>query len=437
MREFVGDASGSGRANDERLARRLKRRRVDIRGFGDYTTYLNQLGKCKELTHVVEDIDSVSEGEDTEGDDFEEKDDVDPQYKFFLERLKEDGTSYVLNLPINSYMTLSIKYEADVSSDHEGEPPSRGKSRKVPNRRGTEAVKDPRNILNKEKNCGEKNLMNVAGKDIIDSLKTAGRIMGNKRDNLKLGENFRHQPKAHVSSHAVSHQEPDPKGDHVFEAECHHEKEDNVTDATYKTFLDHIREEGYSMVLEMEGCKQVRYEEDDDADLSDAEVLVGGNVSDFKKGNYNPFESSKIRYSLMGKDKQQHLGITHTGSCSMYREKLMDKLSKPYDHNEYEKLLELINEQKPKSGRHRDLRGSASLKSYLMDEYNPSYLEQHSDLKKKIDAVKRDRRKVLNLLRGFFFWVENLAHGDAFPPWLDPSCLEALPKIPSKIKPSP
>ena len=34
----------------------------------DYTTYSNQLGKCKELSHVIEDIDSgYYKGEDTQG----------------------------------------------------------------------------------------------------------------------------------------------------------------------------------------------------------------------------------------------------------------------------------------------------------------------------------------------------------------------------------
>lgn len=40
-----------------------------------------------------------------------------------------------------------------------------------------------------------------------------------------------------------------------------------------------------------------------------------------------------------------------------------------------------------------------------------------------------DRPKVLNLLRGFFYWLTNVAHEGAFRPWLDSACLEVMPEV--------
>ncbi|GMY18860.1 villin-2 isoform X4, partial [Fagus crenata] len=50
-------------------------------------------------------------------------------------------------------------------------------------------------------------------------------------------------------------------------------------------------------------------------------------------------------------------------------------------------------------------------------------------LAKMIDLVECDRPKVLNLLRGFFYWLTNLSHHGAFQPWLDSSSLKMVPQV--------
>ena len=80
----------------------------------------------------------------------------------------------------------------------------------------------------------------------------------------------------------------------------------------------------------------------------------------------------------MEEDEWQCIGNPSAGKSSVFRQKLMGKLREPYDQEEYTKLWEMINDRTPKDGRHRDLRGAASLKSYLKDECNPSYLEHYS-----------------------------------------------------------
>ena len=95
----------------------------------------------------------------------------------------------------------------------------------------------------------------------------------------------------------------------------------------------------------------------------------------------------------MEDDERQCIGNPSVGKSSVFRKKLMGKLREPYDQEEYKKLWKMINVRTPKDGRHRDLRGAASLKSYSKDECNPSYLEHYSG---KLNTAH------------FFFWVMEL-----------------------------
>lgn len=70
---------------------------------------------------------------------------------------------------------------------------------------------------------------------------------------------------------------------------------------------------------------------------------------------------------------------------SKFREKLMDILRKPYDEEEYGKLLHDASIRKPKLG-NRELRGRFA-KSYELDSLAESYLQQHKG----------------NLIQHFFF----------------------------------
>ncbi|KAL9664393.1 hypothetical protein QQ045_019793 [Rhodiola kirilowii] len=49
----------------------------------------------------------------------------------------------------------------------------------------------------------------------------------------------------------------------------------------------------------------------------------------------------------------------------------------------------------------------------------------HADVAEAIEDSKDDRRKLI-LLRGFMFWLENLAREGEFKPWIDKKCWEAL-----------
>ncbi|KAK7282223.1 hypothetical protein RIF29_10843 [Crotalaria pallida] len=108
-----------------------------------------------------------------------------------------------------------------------------------------------------------------------------------------------------------------------------------------------------------------------------------------------------------------------------FREKLMEELKKPYCQAEYDRLLKNITVRKPAQGQKVLRRGT---KVYEEDHNAKSYLDHHIDLKRKMYEVRDDKHKLLNLLRGFFYWLVNVPHEWKFKPWKVQSCLDVLPQ---------
>lgn len=111
----------------------------------------------------------------------------------------------------------------------------------------------------------------------------------------------------------------------------------------------------------------------------------------------------------------------------------MEILQKPYDRQEYEKLWQDASQQRPLQGV-RILRFQN--KSYPLDSNGKSYLQLHGDLASAINEAQCDNCRILNLLRGFFYWLQNVAREGSFKPWLDSSCLSTLPPVPLKASTS-
>ncbi|KAL6962250.1 hypothetical protein U1Q18_037206 [Sarracenia purpurea var. burkii] len=376
----------------------LKRSLEDDKWLGngmvdlDYKAFLNNLVEYSEQKHSVG---VVSGG----GEAGHEEDDVDPQYMMFLEKLKEDGKSYELEVMTDNKTSLSVKYEDEDDLDHDHEPLTR--CRKIQDAEKMEAKEDLRNLPSKDKLKTQKNLRNVGSKDTIVSRKKMGNPIGKERGNLVVEKDLKTESANHDSGETDGHtcQKHCPEGNHLCNVELDYQIVADV-DFEFQMFLKNFKEVGDCMCYSNDG-NWIVYEGDD--------------------GTSRLFDS-------LDEEEHQHLGNPDAGKSSKFKEKLMSKLREPYDHEEYGKLWQIINEWRPMNGRHRDLRGPAALKSYLKDELSPSYLERHGCLKRKIDAVKFDPCKVLNLLRGFFFWLENLVYEDAFRPWLDSSCLATMPR---------
>ncbi|KAL7246170.1 hypothetical protein ACSBR2_001329 [Camellia fascicularis] len=413
------------RPGNSELRHSVREERDDGDGDGmdeDYKRFLYHLPGNSEFRH------SVREERD-DGDRSDEDDRADPQDKMFLEKLKEDGKSYVLEVDINITMSLRRKYEVEVDLDDERELPTLRKLMKVPDTIIMETKKDLRNLSRKDNIKTQDNPMYVVSKDMLDPSNNKTNAIGIERRDLLLEKDLNSEQVNHVSS--------ETNRNNLFKVECEHGTEANIVmDEDYQTFLNLSKEEGDCMILANHffkvECEQgtetsIVMDEDYQTLLNLSKEEGDCTVLAMKAGEQVTMADPGI-FIKMQEDELQFLGSLDTGNRYEFRDKLVAKLREPYNHEEYETLCQLINGRKQMDGRHRDLRGPAALKSYSKDECNLSYLDLHMSLKRKINAVKFDRRKVLNLLRGFFFWLENLAYEDAFRPWLDPSCLEVLPR---------
>ncbi|GAV81653.1 hypothetical protein CFOL_v3_25107, partial [Cephalotus follicularis] len=168
----------------------------------------------------------------------------------------------------------------------------------------------------------------------------------------------------------------------------------DMVDATYLKFLNCLKKDGKDIVLIDESGKKVIYEEDVESE-SDLEVIAMDH-DPFFGGNYTPFIVSKSYDSLMAEPL--------SSSQSEFREKLMNILRMPYNKKEHKDLWELVSYRKPK-GRHREFRGGRE-RSCSLKSPGKSYLDHHKELAKKIDLAGRDHLKILNLLRGFIYWLQ-------------------------------
>ncbi|CAI9755142.1 unnamed protein product [Fraxinus pennsylvanica] len=109
------------------------------------------------------------------------------------------------------------------------------------------------------------------------------------------------------------------------------------------------------------------------------------------------------------------------GMQSRFRKKLMHVLRKPYDREEFDKLRQAIKVRKPVDC-HLELRYGRE-RAYPKNEVGKSYLDRYPDLKEALLRCQSDKPRFLNLLRGFFFWLQHLTREGAFQPWKDPQCL--------------
>nr|GMC53050.1 transcriptional regulator ATRX homolog [Ipomoea batatas] len=110
---------------------------------------------------------------------------------------------------------------------------------------------------------------------------------------------------------------------------------------------------------------------------------------------------------------------------SPFRKKIINILKRPYNQSEYVELLKDVKVRKPIL-KNLELRDGRDM-LYPTSKIGKSYLDHHKDLKKRLDEVRTDKHKRLNILRGFFFWLQNVTLVGVFKPWNDPTCLAIVP----------
>ncbi|KAJ0087002.1 hypothetical protein Patl1_08260 [Pistacia atlantica] len=542
--------------NDLRLARRLKRRRIASENFrltcGSYKASKQTInsdiknnknkGSVAEvvlldsdyegfLNDMAQEVDVDSDAGCADNVNGVDKDDVgevlDPHYMIFLENLKEDGKSFVLELALGNGTSIVVRYEEENDSrnglgvenleDHQSEQnietenilrsqldkennenprvlrsnlarqmtESRGtvlrsnsRWRKTESRRqnlrgtsGREA-NGSASILNdvverektqrsrtlrsnpRREDNGNVSILNVVKKEKTESPRTLRnnlRRENNKtrtilhgvvkrekvensrpRRNVSRGEDRKTQNGLRdvetidkKSLMAMENVKTETKGHVSCSANDFSGKRcrSNFVDKSYLQFANSLMKDGQNFLCTPEGGNKMA-KDGDEGSSSDSEVIILDN-DPILNGKSTPFESSKFCAPCVVIDDEGIMEC-HGSKQSQFRETLMAKLQMPFDNKECDALFRDASQRKPKQGA-RELRGRTVV--FPADSDMPSYLELHDSLAKKVNQAGRDRRKILNLLRGFFYWLKNLSKEGAFLPWMDSQCLSTLPPV--------
>ncbi|CAM0955431.1 unnamed protein product [Alopecurus aequalis] len=313
------------------------------------------------------------------GDDDSE---VDPSYKMFLEHLSEDGESYVFYVPDGDHgMPASVRYEED--DDISCVVAKTG----VTSGRDVNINVEEMNTSIDESYAAFLSLMKIEdGTNVLSSSQHRNRCGSNaKRTGVTSGRDV------HINV----------------------EEMNTSIDESYAAFLSLTKIEDGFMVVEPEPGVTFVYEQEDEGmngpppdNFHDQDLTCEDEIGPL------PYTESSA-FNVCEDDQGEPIAFS-SGVPPTFDEKLDSVLSQPYDRSEYKKLLRKATDRKPVS-RQRHLRSAS--KCYATDITGPSYLDHYPDLAKQIYSADTDEGR-LNLLRKFFFWLENLSHEGAHMPWV-------------------
>ncbi|KAL8481946.1 hypothetical protein ACS0TY_028187 [Phlomoides rotata] len=229
-------------------------------------------------------------------------------------------------------------------------------------------------------NYSVKNEPDDGVKSKIGSVKTAfGKdVVHGQRKLMKVGQGdcgFSHQQAA-FGNYSVK-KEPD-KGVKILS----HTKEVQSKIRSVKTRK--------CLVTYKKGFEMIK--EGNDKNLPDVEIMDSAAIFE---GMLSPFVPSTTHNDLPN---------PLCPTLDEFRKELLEVLKKPYDIEEYKQHREAIQ--------------------------IGSYFEHYPDLKKKLTIHRYKRKKCLTILRGFFFWLQNVCREGAFKPWKDGQCLAVEPGSP-------
>ncbi|KAF8011119.1 hypothetical protein BT93_J1666 [Corymbia citriodora subsp. variegata] len=198
------------------------------------------------------------------------------------------------------------------------------------------------------------------------------------------------------------------------------EPEEETWDESYVALLQCLKEDGSIIEFASDIVKQIRYEEDDEESPCEVELLTGEDISKCEE-----YVTTKLSKDPITIDSKHFADDPGSSSSTVFRKKLMGILKMPYDEKEHEDLSRRVRHKRQKKVE-KSLRRGRDFTSSLGQRCK-SYIELYKDFSKELKLVRGDCHRNLNLLRGFFFWLENIPREGAFKPWLDPTCLKVLP----------
>lgn len=181
---------------------------------------------------------------------------------------------------------------------------------------------------------------------------------------------------------------------------------------------------GLSNVFKFERSKAVHEAKENWSQLCQKRKSICSASSEESDSTRVERDDSSIRI-VERDDSSICVGDFHREVTYQFRNEVIKKLREPYSEKEHKTLSDLLKNRKPVS-RHIDLRHGIA-KFFSGKKEGKSYLDCHPGLRRKLHAAKNDSEK-LNLLRGFFFWLQNLTWEGSFQPWTDQECLAVLPE---------
>ncbi|OEL13758.1 hypothetical protein BAE44_0025225 [Dichanthelium oligosanthes] len=102
---------------------------------------------------------------------------------------------------------------------------------------------------------------------------------------------------------------------------------------------------------------------------------------------------------------------------SVFRKRLMEILIKPFKQEEYDRYVAMATKRSPVVKERRTRR---SVVYYpWRHEMGKSYFDSYPDLAEQFKLQGNNYPNRLALLRGFFFWLQNVGREDQFRPWTD------------------
>ncbi|XP_010416660.1 PREDICTED: uncharacterized protein LOC104702502 [Camelina sativa] len=217
---------------------------------------------------------------------------------------------------------------------------------------------------------------------------------------------------------SVTKHNDEPKLFHIFKLGKKESKESlSSIEKSYLYYVAYLRN-SITIVKSGRQVKPVK----DVASLSDPDIIA---VSDypFPDGGKTPFEATKDGKVIDLEDGVE-LELDDLFNSS-FSKRLIELLRNPYDEKEYLQLYTEASLKRPLT-RSRQLRDGREIEYNVEDQLAPSYLEKYTDFNKIYHRYQKDLPRALNLLRGFFFYLENIVLEGAFKPWLHEKRLTSL-----------
>ncbi|MCD7461304.1 hypothetical protein HAX54_045860 [Datura stramonium] len=332
-------------------------------------------------------------GNDDSCDKVEEEDEADPQYKMFLANAKPDGRSYVINIDTEDGFPVFIKYEKECEC------------------KGCECLcwEKQKDIEMQKDSVDKEILLNICSKDQLKNRRSPRTDLGYDSNRSMGGVDVIFEPynptsqrkngimrrKLSTGKHGASKR--NGKCDTKIRS-----SEKKMIDKGSKPVHVTVKEEAFDV------------DEDYELLLKNLQCENQGMKASLRSGCSFEYEAAEDDLEILYDNRNI---LKKKSEQSEFRQKVMDLLKKPYNPTEYKELWTSVNTKKLVERNMESRRGG--VKSYKTKKMGKSYLDHFEDFKERLKQVDNDERKKLKIMRGFWFWLQNLTNGGAFKPWND------------------